>query len=79
MAEPVSWLLIEPGWKVVGSDGKEIGKVAEVDADLQADIFSGLELRQGVLGSKLYVPAEHVKLITEGRIELDVTADAREE
>jgi sporulation protein YlmC with PRC-barrel domain len=79
MADPVSWLLIEPGWKVVGADGKEIGKVAEVDADLQADIFSGLELRQGVLGPKLYVPAEHVKLITDGQIELDVTADALEE
>jgi uncharacterized protein YrrD len=74
MADPVSWLLIEPGWEVADAAGKEIGKVVEVDADLQGDIFSGLEVRSGLLRKK-YVPAEHVKLITEGRIELDITAD----
>jgi uncharacterized protein YrrD len=76
--EPVSYLLIEPGWEVAGADGAEIGKVVEVDADLQGDIFSGLEVRKGLL-RKVYVPAEHVKLITEGRIELDVSADELEE
>ena len=31
--DPVSWLLIEKGWKVVASDGNEIGKVHEVVGD----------------------------------------------
>lgn len=72
--DPVSWLLIEPGWKVVGADGDEVGTVERVDADEEKDIFSGLELRTGLLGSR-YVPAERVKGIVEGRIELDVAAD----
>ena len=30
MADPVSWLLIEPGWEVVDANGERIGKVDEV-------------------------------------------------
>ena len=79
MSDPVSWLLIEPGWKVVGSDGEEIGHVTSVDADEQKDIFSGLELRTGLLGGKLYVPSERVVGIVQGEIALDVTGDALQE
>jgi hypothetical protein len=71
MADPVSWLLIESGWSVVGSDGEEIGTVTRVDADEQKDIFSGIELKTGLLGGAHYVPAERVARIEEGRIELD--------
>jgi sporulation protein YlmC with PRC-barrel domain len=74
MTDPVSWLMIEQGWSVVGSDGDEIGKVSAIDADAERDIFSGLEVRKGLLAST-YVPAERVQTITEGRIELDVAAD----
>jgi hypothetical protein len=76
MADPVSWLLIESGWSVVGSDGEEIGTVVRVDADEEKDIFSGLELRTGLLGGSRYVAAEHVWRIEEGRIELDATGAA---
>ena len=31
--DPVSWLVIESGWDVVGSDGGEIGKVDEIVGD----------------------------------------------
>ncbi len=79
MSDPVSWLLIEPGWKVVGSDGEAIGHVTSVDADEQKDIFSGLELRTGLLGGKRYVPSERVAGIVEGEIALDVTGDALQE
>jgi hypothetical protein len=71
MADPVSWLLIENGWTVVGSDGEEVGTVSRVDADEQKDIFSGLEVRTGMLGGSRYVPAERVARIEDGRIELD--------
>ena len=74
MSDPVSWLMIEQGWAVVGSDGEEIGRVSAIDADAERDIFSGLELRTGLLGTR-YVPAERVRAITEGRVELDVAAD----
>jgi hypothetical protein len=70
MADPVSWLLIEPGWRVVGADGKELGTVTRIDADQQKDIFSGLEIRSGVLGGTEYVPAERVAEIVDGTITL---------
>ena len=42
MADPVSWLQIEQGWKVVASDGTAVGTVAQVEGDKQSDIFDGL-------------------------------------
>ena len=64
MADPVSWLLIEPGWEVVDASGERVGRVKSIDANENADIFSGLELDSG------YVPAERVIEIVEGRITL---------
>ncbi len=70
MSDPVSWLVIEPGWEVVGADGDSVGKVHEVVGDLEADIFDGLQVSAGVLGETRYVPAEKVGEITEGRVQL---------
>lgn len=75
MADPVSYLLIESGWSVVGPGGEEIGTVAEVDADEEKDIFSGIRIRASRFGATRFVPSELVAQIVEGRIELTVTAD----
>lgn len=75
MSDPVSYMMIEEGWSVVGSDGKEIGTVSEVRADESKDIFDGLMVKSGILASARYVPAERVARIFEGRVELDVTGD----
>jgi hypothetical protein len=64
MPDPVSWLLIERGWRVVGPDGEEVGRVESVTGDRDADIFDGLELDSG------YVPSERVGRIVEGEISL---------
>lgn len=40
--DPVSWLLIEPGWPVYDRDEKKVGKVDEVLGDGQSGIFHGL-------------------------------------
>jgi hypothetical protein len=68
-ADPVSWLLIEPGWRVVDASGGEIGKVEAVTGDEGADIFDGLEVRHGLL-EKEYVPAERVASIVQGEVRL---------
>ncbi len=78
-ADPVSWLVIERGWKVVGSDGEEIGHVDEVVGDSGADIFNGLSISRGLLSSQRYVAAERVKSIVEGCVELDLPAEAAEQ
>src|ERR687898_670797 len=73
--DPVSWLLIEPGWDVVARDGTEIGKVEEIVGDTGKDIFNGLSIATGLLAKPKYVPSERVRAITEGRTELDLSAE----
>ena len=73
--DPVSWLLIERGWKVVGPDGEEAGRVDEVIGDKNADIFNGLSVSEGLFKGRRYVPAERVTGIYEGLIEVDLTAE----
>jgi ribosomal 30S subunit maturation factor RimM len=74
-ADPVSWLVVEPGWSVVDRDGNEVGRVKEVLGDEAADIFSGVAVATGLLGKKRLVPAERVTLIREGVIETDLAPD----
>jgi uncharacterized protein YrrD len=78
VSAPVSWLVIEPGWTVAASDGKEVGTIHEVIGDEEADIFDGLAVSPGMLRKPRYVPAESVAEITDGRVQLTVTADAFE-
>ncbi|MGE5689641.1 MAG: PRC-barrel domain-containing protein [Pseudomonadota bacterium] len=75
MADPVSYLMIEPGWEVVGSDGARVGDVREVLADMSADIFDGLAVDVGIRSIR-YVAAEHVAEIVEGRVVLTQPAAA---
>jgi hypothetical protein len=79
MSDPVSWLVIEPGWTVVAVDGTEVGKVEEVVGDIGEDIFNGLTISTGLLGPPKYVPAEVVGPITEGRVQLDISHAAIDE
>ena len=80
MADLVSWLVIERGWRVVRPDGDEIGQVEDVVGDTGIDIFNGLAVRHGALGRRRYVPAERVAEIHEGVVALDVDdLDAFEE
>jgi hypothetical protein len=74
MADPVSWLVIEPGWEVLGSDGEGVGEVREVVGDSGKDIFNGLAVTPGLLRTPKYVPAEVVGTIYEGRIELTISS-----
>ena len=76
--DPVSWLVIESGWDVVGSDGGEIGKVDEIVGDDTEDIFNGLAIASGLFDKVRYVPSELVGEIVEGRVQLTITAAAAE-
>ena len=78
MADPVSWLMIEPGWRVESSEGEEVGRVEEVTGDSNADIFDGLAIAFSALGAQHYVPAEQVDTITEGTVRLKLDRAACE-
>jgi len=67
MADPVSWLLVEPGWAVVDGDGNSLGEVREVVGDTTADIFDGLHV-SGAEGD-WYVAATRIGRIVEGEVE----------
>jgi hypothetical protein len=73
--DPVSWFIIEPGWKVVDAEGQEVGSVDEVAGDSSNDIFNGLSISTSLLGKPRYVPSEQVGTITEGRVHLTLTKD----
>jgi hypothetical protein len=76
MADPVSWIMIEAGWEVVAADGSPVGRVDEVVGDENADIFNGLKIITGLLGSPKYVPSEQVGEIVEGTVHLTLSSDA---
>jgi uncharacterized protein YrrD len=74
MAEPMSWLTLEKGMRVVGADGTEVGTVTDVIADLQKGIFSGLSISSGLLSDIRFVPADLIANMSEDAIELTITA-----
>jgi hypothetical protein len=78
MADPVSWLLIEPGWKVEDAAGAHVGRVLEVVGDSNADIFDGLAISSSALAKPRYVPSEQVGEIVEGRVRVKLAEPAIE-
>jgi hypothetical protein len=72
MSDPVSWLLIEKGWKVTGASGRELGTVDEIVGDSGQDIFDGLAISSGLFERARYLPAERVTRIEEGTVYVDV-------
>lgn len=81
MTEPapqVSWKAIERDAAVVAADGSKVGRVVEIAGDRTADIFDGLVVALGTLGSGRHLPAERVTGIWPGRVEVDLTAEQLE-
>lgn len=75
MSEFVSWLMIEKGWRVVASDGSELGHVDEIAGDSDADIFDGLAVDPSIFEGPRYVIADQVGQITQGVVQLKIGRD----
>jgi hypothetical protein len=75
VADPVSWFVIERGWRVEAKDGTELGTVEETVGDSGLDIFDGLTVGTGLLSKPRYVPAERVAEIVEGTVKLSIDKD----
>jgi hypothetical protein len=78
MADPVSWLMIETGWRVLAADGSEVGKVDEIAGDSNEDIFDGLAIATSAIGKPRYVPAEVIERIEPGVVRLRLSRDQAE-
>jgi uncharacterized protein YrrD len=74
-SDPVSWFLVEHGWKVVAADGTTLGSVHEVIGDSGEDIFNGVSVSPGLLRRPKYVPAEQVAEIAEGEVRLALSKE----
>ena len=77
---PISWMALEEGTSVHTSDGAELGTVAEVVADGQKDIFSGIVVRSGLFSEKRFVPADLIEEMTTEAVKINLdskAADAR--
>jgi hypothetical protein len=68
MADPVSWKVVERGWKVLDETGADVGHVDEVTGDPEADIFDGIRISHGLLSATEYVPSERVVDIRRGAV-----------
>jgi hypothetical protein len=60
--------LIQPGWKVYGSDGNELGIVASIDE------HTLVVRKSGLLGDKNFImPRDTVADVEEHRVELNLS------
>ena len=77
LGPPISYLVLEKGAPVYAADGEKVGRVTEIRADLEKDIFDGLVVDGSLLpGDDRLVPADQVDEIYEGGVALRLDADA---
>ena len=69
-----SYRLMEPGMRVRGTDA-DLGTVAEVVADGDADIFRGFLLSPGLFSGNVFVPAERVTSVEEDVVHVDLSRE----
>ena len=77
--QPIAWMALESGTPIITTDGTELGRVNEVIADRQKDIFSGITFRDGVLSGERFVPAATIDSITTEEVRLTVSSDEAEQ
>ena len=75
----VSWRDISAHSPVFAADGARVGRVVEVAALPNEDIFHGVVFTHHVLGQYLLVPASDIARITERAVYLKTTSQAAEE
>ena len=77
--QPIAWMALESGTPILTSDGTELGRVQDVIADRQKDIFSGVTFRDGILSGDRFVPATTIDTITTEEVRLSVSSEEAEQ
>ena len=73
LGTPCSYLQLVAGTAVYSADEQDLGKVDEIRAAPDLDIFDGIGITGGPAGRR-FVDAEHVQEIFEGGVLLKLTA-----
>ena len=71
--QPIAWRVLAKGTRIFASSGDEVGKVSEVVADDQKDIFSGIAFRTGLLSSQRFIPADLIDSLTDEGVYLTIS------
>ena len=74
-----SYLLIEPGMTVQGTNDETLGTVAELVADENADIFRGIVLSLHATfstGGAVFVPGEHITAVEAENVFTDLNRES---
>ncbi len=69
----VSWKVVEAGADVISPDGEKAATVSRVVGDPDADVFTGLAVKVGILSGERLAPSEHVTGIWADRVTVDLT------
>ena len=73
--DPVAWSYVEPNTPVVGTDGQELGRVAQMLGTEGEGIFHGIAVKPSRGGHARVVPADAVTRLTSARVEVAWSAD----
>jgi hypothetical protein len=65
--------VIDTGARVVTSDGEEAASVSRLVGDVDADVFTGIAVKPGLLRGERLIPSEQVTGIWPDRIEVALT------
>ena len=74
--DPVAWRYVKDGTPVHGTDQKQLGTVAAMLGSDQEDIFHGIAVHTGLLGTTRVVRADDVVSMTPSRVDVSLDADA---
>ena len=74
--DPVAWRYVKEGTPVHGSDGKQLGTVQTMLGSDQEDIFHGMAVDTGLLGTTRVVGADDIVSMTPSRVEVALDAAA---
>jgi hypothetical protein len=72
--DPISYQALQPGTRIVSSDGRELGTVERVIDNAKEHIFDGIVMRAG--DRVLWVDAPEVARIQERRVTLTIDEQA---
>ena len=69
----VSWKVVEAGAEVISTGGEKAGTVSRVVGDPDADVFTGLAVKVGILSGERLAPSERVTGIWPDRVTVNLT------
>ena len=72
--DPVAWGYIEPDTLVVGPDGEDLGRVAEMLGTETEGIFHGIAVKARQGGTRV-VPADAVTRLTPAKVQISLDAE----